>query len=226
MKKQFFLSVLSVSVLLASTSCTKSGTSDPAIDKTNDGTFKVFTEGKVTTVQNLIADTIIGVSAMGQPYGSGRFSFFSLENKVKVPNTDSATQNWDIALKGTTILTNGGTSGPGGGGAFVWVGAFDNLTSIPADSTFKTDNAPSYAITTGSGKGWYNYDGPTNLITALPGRVLVIRTAKGRYAKVEILNYYKKGLTPAATDPDDIKMKNQRYYLLRYTYQPDGSKIF
>lgn len=226
MKKQFLLAVLSVSMLFTSTSCTKTGSADPVIDKTNDGTFKVYTEGNVTTVQNLTADTIIGVSSMGQPYGSGRFSFFSLENKVKVPNSDSATQNWDIALRGTTILTNGGTSGPGSGGAFVWVGAFNDLTSIPADSAFKTDNAPSYAITTGSGKGWYNYDGPTNLITPLPGRILVIRTAKGRYAKVEILNYYKKGQTPAATDADDVKIKNQRHYLLRYTYQSDGSKNF
>ena len=226
MKKQFLLSVLSVAMISVSTSCTKTGSAEQAIDKTNDGTFKVFTEGKVTTVQNLVADTIIGVSSMGQPYGSGRFSFFSLENKVTVPGSDSASQNWDIALRGTTILTNGGTSGPGNGGAFIWVGAFDNLTSVPADSTFKTDNAPSYAITTGSGKGWYSYDGPTNLITPLPGRVLVIRTAKGRYAKVEILNYYRKGQTPAATDADNIKMQNQRHYLLRYTYQPDGSKNF
>lgn len=226
MKKQFALITVSVALLAALASCNKNDNSTPAIDKTNDGTFKVYTEGKVTTVQNLLADTIIGIAPSGQPYGSGKFTFFSLENKTLVPNSDSATSNWDIAVRGTTIITNGGTSGPGNGGGFVWLGAFDNLTSVPADSTFKIDAAPVYAITTGSGKGWYNYDGPTNLITPLPGRVLVIRTAKGKYAKIEILNYYKKGQTPAATDPDNIKLTEQRYYLLRYTYQPDGTKNF
>lgn len=226
MKKQFALITVSVALLAVLASCNKNDNTTPAIDKTNDGTFKVYTEGKVTTVQNLLADTIIGIAPSGQPYGSGKFTFFSLENKVVVPNSDSASSNWDIAVRGTTIITNGGTSGPGAGGGFVWLGAFDNLTSVPADSTFKVDTAPVYAITTGSGKGWYNYDGPTNLITPLPGRVLVIRTAKGKYAKIEVLNYYRKGQTPAATDPDALKLSEQRHYTLRFTYQPDGTKNF
>lgn len=225
MKRISVLSVLAT-LLLFMISCSKSSTPAAPVDKTNDGTFKVFTEGKVTTVQNLVADTIIGFAPSGQPYGAGKFTFFSLENKTFVPSSDSASSNWDIAVRGTTIITNGGTSGPGNGGAFIWIGAFDNLAAVPADSVFKTDNAPTYAITTGSGKGWYSYDGPTNLITPLPGRVLVIRTAKGKYAKIEILNYYRKGTTPAASDPDAIKLSNQRFYLFRYTYQPDGSKAF
>ena len=75
-------------------------------------------------------------------------------------------------------------------------------------------------------KGWYNYDGPANLITPLPGRVLVIRTAAGKYAKLEILNYYRKGQTPSPSDTDAIKMKNQRFYLFRYSYQGNGSAAF
>ena len=206
-------------------SCKKDDTVTP-IDKTNDGTFKVFTEGNVTTVQNLIADTIIGLNPMGIPYGTGKFSFFSIENKSLVASSDSATNKWDIAFRGTTILTNAGTSGPGNGGGFVQVGTFDGLTSISADSTFRTDAAPLYAIPTGSGKGWYNYDGPNNLITPLPGRILVIRTATGKYAKMEIQSYYKKAVTPSASASDQEKLSNQRYYNFRFTFQPDGSKTF
>lgn len=196
------------------------------IDKTNDGSFKVFTEGNVTTVQNLSADTIVGIAQNGQPFGSGKVTFFSLENKVLVSNSDSATTNWDIGFRGTTIITNGGISGPGDGGAFVWTGSFSDLSSVPVDSTFRTDNGTLFAIPTGSNKGWYNYNGQVNLVTPLPGRVLVIRTAKGKYAKVEILNYYKKGVTPLPSDSDDAKLKNQRYYTFRYVFQPNGSKNF
>ena len=177
------------------------------------------------TVTDLAADTIIGLSNM-QPVGAGKFTFYSIESKSVISNADSNSTKWDIGLRGTTILTNGGTSGPGFGGAFVYNGTFDELTSISADSVFKVDNAPTaYAIPTGSNKGWYVYDFLTNLINPVPGRVLVIRTANGNYAKLEIFSYYKGG-TPSANVPDAEKLARQRYYTFRYTYQSNGSKIF
>lgn len=179
------------------------------------------------SVSDLVADTILGIAPSGQPYGAGKYTFFSLENNAVVPSSDSATNKWDIAFRGTSVITNGGNSGPGNGGGFVFTGLFDDLKTIPADSTFKTDNAPSsYAITSGSNKGWYIYNATVNLITPIPGRVLVIRTATGKYAKVEILNYYKGGVTPAASASDDEKLKKQRFFTFRFLFQPDGSKVF
>ena len=69
-------------------------------------------------------------------------------------------------------------------------------------------------------------NGLKNLVTPIPGRVLVIRTASGKFAKIEILNYYKGGVTPAATASDNVKMKDQRYYTFRYSFQPNGTKSF
>jgi hypothetical protein len=179
------------------------------------------------TVTNLQADTIIGISATGQPYGSGKYTLYSLESNSIIANTDSATAKWDVGFRGTTIITNSGNSGPGAGGAFVYTGTFGDLTQIPTDSTFRTDNAPTaYAIKTGSGNGWYSYNPTANLITAIPGRILVIRTASGKYAKIEIQNYYKGGVTPDATASDNDKLAKQRYYTFRYSYQSDGTKKF
>ena len=183
------------------------------------------------TVNDLMADTILGYD-QGRPYGAGKFTFYSLENNAPVPNSDSATNKWDIAFRSTTILTNAGTSGPGLGGAFIYNGLFNDLITIPTDSTFATDNAPannpspSYAIKTGSGKGWYTYDGQTNIITPLAGRVLVIKTATGKYAKVEIISYYKGGVTLGSTASDEEKSSKQRYYTFRYVFQPNGTKTF
>jgi hypothetical protein len=195
-------------------SCTKEETSVP----------------QVTLIQKIVkdvpADTIIGLSQIGQPVGAGKFTFYSFENNAVVPNTDSNSTKWDIGVRGTTIITNSGSSGPGAGGAFIYVGTFDDLTSVPADSTFRIDIAPNYAVTAGSNKGWYLYTPQTNLVTPLPGRVLVIRTATGKFAKVEILNYYKGGTTPAATDPDAVKIFTQRYYTFKFAYQADGTKNF
>ena len=145
---------------------------------------------------------------------------YHLETNKIVPASDSASNKWDLAFKGTTIATNSGNSGPGGAGAFVFVGLFNDLKTIPADSSFRIDNAPSaFAITTGSNRGWYVYDGINQLVTPIPGRVLVVRTASGKYAKVEILNYYKGGTTPATTASDAIKLTTQRYYTFRYSFQ-------
>ncbi|MFM8711335.1 MAG: HmuY family protein [Sphingomonadales bacterium] len=203
--------------------CTKEKT-PIAVDSRN---FDIKVSGSVTTVRNLPADTIIGINSIGQPVGSGRYSFFSLEKGQWVPNTDSASTRWDLAFAGTTIRVNNQTSGPGLGGAFVQVGTFESLVTISTDSVFRIDNHPvSYAIPRGSGRAWYTYDGPTNLLTTRPGRVLVIRTATGKFAKVEILNYYRGGITPSATAPDSIKIKDQRFLHFRYTFQANGSGQF
>jgi len=180
------------------------------------------------TVSNLPADTVLGINAVtGMPFSAGKYTFYSLERNAIVPNADSASTKWDLAFAGTKILINGGTSGTGLGGAFIYTGLFDNVKTISNDSVFKTDNAPaSFAVTYGSGKGWYVYDQLTSLVTPLAGRVLVIRTASGKYAKLEIINYYKGGVTLPITASDNDKLSKQRYYTFRYTYQPNGSKTF
>ena len=177
-------------------------------------------------VKDLVADTIVGLSN-GQPVGVGKYTFYSLENNTVVPSTDSNSNKWDIAFRGTSILTNAGTSGPGAGGAFVYTGTYDELKTVSPDSVFKKDSAPSsYAIPSGSNRGWYVYDPVNNLITPIPGRVLVIKTAKGNYAKVEIINYYKGGTTPAPSASDEIKLKTQRFYTFRFAHQANGTASF
>lgn len=222
--KRTVIKVMGVLLITATMfSCKKDDNS--GVDTNNNGSFKVYTQGKVTYVQNLMADTIVGLS-MGQPVGIGKFSFFSLETGTQIASSDSATTKWDIAVRGTTILTNAGTSGPGIGGAYVHVGLFDDVAAVSTDSTFRQDAAPVYAIRTGSNKGWYVYDVANNLINPIPGRVLIIRTASGKYAKMEITNYYKGGVTPATTASDAVKLSEQRYYNFRYTYQSNGSMTF
>ena len=175
-------------------------------------------------VNDLPADTVLGINPItGMPLSAGKYTFYSLERNAIVPNTDSASTKWDLAFASTKILINGGTSGTGFGGAFIYTGLFDELKTISNDSVFKTDNAPStFAVT----KGWFTYDQLTSLITPLAGRILVIRTASGKYAKVEIINYYKGGVTPLTTASDKDKLSKQRYYTFRYAYQPNGSKTF
>ena len=180
-----------------------------------------------TTVADLPADPTIGRDpTTGAPISTNRFTFFSLRDNAVVlrydeaDRADSATAAWDVAFRGTTILVNGGTSGPGQGGVQVLTATFDEVTEAPADG-YRQDAAGAPAIPGGSGNGWYNYDAPTNTITPIPGRVLVVRTADGRYAKLRILSYYRGN--PATVDP---LADEARYFTFEYVFQPDGSRRF
>jgi len=93
-----------------------------------------------TTFEDLAADPAGHDPVTGAPTGNtNRFTFFSLSDGEVVLNydeadrSDSASAAWDIAFRGTTILVNGGTSGPGNGAAQVLTAAFDEVTEAPAD---------------------------------------------------------------------------------------------
>ena len=171
---------------------------------------------KVNTVNDLPADPASNDPQSGRPMGStNRFTFFSFKDGKQVPNSDSASNKWDIGFRATTLIVNGGTGRAGQGGAYVHNGTFESLTAVPENAAFAVDdNANKLAIPTGSGNGWYTYGG--GVIAPTADKVLVIRTSDGKYAKVEILGYYKGG-------PDGPGSES-RYYTFRYAYQPDGSK--
>ncbi|CCH00480.1 hypothetical protein FAES_2471 [Fibrella aestuarina BUZ 2] len=201
--------LLLAATLLATTfACKKDDTTQPVVPV------------QAQTVSNLPADPTTGVNpTTGQPTGTtGKYTFYNLRDNKTVANTDSATNKWDVGFRGTSVIVNGGPIRSGQGGAYVHTGTFDELTTIPTSATFAQDQTPSsLAIPAVSGNGWYNYNSSTNIITPIPGRVLVIRTGDGKYAKLEILSYYENA--PAAP----TSASRARFYTFRYAYQPDGS---
>jgi hypothetical protein len=173
------------------------------------------------TVTNLPADPTVNAGT-GEPQpATGRFTLYSLKDNAIIANSDSATNKWDIGFRSTTIIVNGGAIRSGQGGAYIYTGLLSDLKEIPANQTFNTDqSATSLAIPTGSGNGWYNYDSNNNWISPIPGRIIVIRTGDGKFAKIEILSYYYNApTTPSAT-------AIARYYTFRYVYQSNGSRTF
>ncbi|NQY04791.1 MAG: hypothetical protein HRT68_00970 [Flavobacteriaceae bacterium] len=158
----------------------------------------------------------------GQPIG-GDFAKFDFATGQ---STTSDTE-WDVAFRGTTIIINGGQSSglndepirTGDAAAYIATGTLNNINTVLPDS-FAQDGDSGLAIPTGSDNGWYNYSGsPTFLITPLAGKVLVFRTRDGKYAKMEILSYYKD----APANPDAF-VNESRYFTFNYVYQPDGSQ--
>jgi hypothetical protein len=184
----------------------------------------------VQTAADVPADPVVS-NGEGPPASTGRYTFYSLrEDRIVLgydaaDRADSASTAWDLAFNGTTVLVNGGTSGPGEGAAQVMERLFDEVTEAPEDGyAADGENAEcdtnGLAICGGSGNGWYSYDPATHLITPQPGRTIALRTADGRYAKVRILSYYQGN--PATPGADAVS----RHYTFEYVFQPDGSRGF
>ncbi len=181
---------------------------------------------QASSVSNLPADPPSGGydPMSGQPIGvTKKFTFFSFKTGAIVANADSATSTWDLGFNGTTIIVNNTSSGPGTAGVQVVSGIFDELATAP-ETGYKTDDRTtvpvSYAIPKGSDNGWYHYDGATNVITPIAGKIIVVKTSEGKYAKMEILSYYKDApTTPNSSNPD-------RYYTFRYVYQSGTGTSF
>jgi hypothetical protein len=155
------------------------------------------------------------------------FTFYNLENNSIISDEDSASTKWDLAFSGTTILTNNGSSGPGQGGAVILDVPFGQVDMAPS-SGFNVDTDTLLAIPTGSGNGWYNYTGgnePQNAILPLPDKTIVIKTASGNYAKINILSYYE-GNPDTSTDEfaNSETRPPGRYYTFEYILQTDGSR--
>ncbi|MBI2207627.1 MAG: HmuY family protein [Candidatus Rokubacteria bacterium] len=115
---------------------------------------------------------------------------------------------WDLAFRRYEIIANGGRGFLGRGGARD-LGAvdFDSVATVPADGYTENEgrNDPRNTALT----RWYAYGFFSHLLEP-KGHVWAIRTADGRYAKMEIVSYYCPGSRPGCVT-------------LRYVFQGDGS---
>ncbi len=167
-----------------------------------------------------------------RPAQKKKYTLFSFKTGQIVANADSATTKWDIGFRATSIILNGGTSGPGSAGTIVQKGIFDELKEAPetgyildnsANNAFAISSSPFVTgVTTTTNNWWFNSGSNTSTIVApLAGQIILIKTNDNRYAKMEILSYYK-GAPATVNNLTDL----DRYYTFRYVYQPNDTRSF
>lgn len=128
-----------------------------------------------------------------------RWRHFSFSRNALVdPGTD-----WDVAFRRFRFIA-------GERAAIRDLGpvAFDSVGELPADG-YQGNVVASDTTNPAVGK-WYRYSSVTHLLTS-KRHVYGIRTADGKYAKLEILAYYCKDAGTACIT-------------FRYAYQGDGSR--
>lgn len=166
-------------------------------------------------VEDLSAPNDVIDRSTGQVLEEKPFQYFSLSEKRVVTEDES----WDVAFKGTTIRTNTAKNVS----AALVDGIFQEINEIPATATFATDTETSLAIPTGSGNGWYSYNPTTHAIKPIPGKVILLQTTSGNYAKMEILSYYKGNPSDEELDPLTAEGAT---YTFQYVLQPNGTTKF
>lgn len=116
--------------------------------------------------------------------------------------------DWDLAFRRYQILANGGPQYAGTGG-IVDLGTvgFEDVHAVPETGYQPNERTPdprNPAIAY-----WYRYGFFSHVLSPKP-HVWAVRTADGRYAKIELLSYYCARAEPGCLT-------------FRYVYQGDGS---
>ncbi|MNG27898.1 hypothetical protein D3C84_1130750 [compost metagenome] len=62
----------------------------------------------------------------------------------------------------------------------------------------------------------------SHIISPIAGKVFVIKTHDGKYAKFEILSYYKG----APVTPDPLKTEDTGFYTFNFAYQANSTTTF
>ena len=139
----------------------------------------------------------------------GRWRWFDFSRGAVVESPGP--RDWDLAFRRHDVLVNGGEGFDGEGGAIALEGvAFDSLAEVP-DSGYLPSEARRDSTSPVFEK-WYDYGFTSHLLEPKP-RVYAIRTADGRYAKLEIVSYY----CPQAVSG---------CLTFRYAYQGSGARGF
>ncbi len=176
-----------------------------------------------TIAKELTVSTIISATYMIDASSYEDWAYFSFSKGDSVSISDPKNSlDWDLGFQRLKIRTNSGTSGPGSGGAKnMGVIDFDALTEASPEG-YVVDTMVVYmpgsphedtVSMNPEMKDWFDMSGGMPPTVTSKKEVYVIKTADGRYAKLQILDYYDKE-------------GHSGFITFRYTYQSDGSRSF
>lgn len=195
------------------------------ISCTKDEVKPELEDTKSTVIRDLPGD-------VGNTVGSGKeFEpfYFSLKTGTKVEASKKLTAEWDIAFTkeyNSLIVANNGQApatpgygGPGIGSVVIVEKPYSQVTQAPSEAEFAANQIPSYGWDAGNGVGWFFYDLKTHIAVPVKNRTFVIKTAEGKFAKIEMVSMYKGA--PATVS--DLNWPAP-YFTFRFFLQQDGSR--
>ena len=137
--------------------------------------------------------------AAGQPPGAVQYTidarsrddwgYFSFSDGRAVA-TSQESLDWDLALRRTDNLTNGGETNPQGLGGAVDLGEVPlEEASLPADGYLADATDDERGLENPALNKWYSYNWTTHVITS-KNHTYALRTATGEVALLTFVSYY------------------------------------
>lgn len=141
------------------------------------------------------------------------WAYFDFSTGATVKGPEQSSLDWDIGFKRALIISNGGEANPKGMSGVVRLenAEFDSSKEAP-ESGYSVDIRVNPTETENPAfKKWYEYSYMSHILKPKKN-VYIIRTADGKYAKMQILKYSCGQLTGC--------------YTIKYVYQGNGSRNF
>lgn len=163
--------------------------------------------GTVTTPSpGDVGDSLVGPAEYTLDATSpANWTWFDFSRNARVENPGAL--DWDLAVRRFHVIVNGG-AGFAGRGGLVDLGPqpFDSVLVVPDTGYAPTDADSINPVT----RRWYDY-GYTSHLLQPKGSVYALRTADGKYAKLQVVSYYCGEALSGCLS-------------FRYVYQGDGSR--
>lgn len=198
-----------------------------ACKKNNDGPS--VQDGVSLLVKDLPGDTSATMSGGGSSSFKTLYFSFADSGRIDISEADKKTTKWDLAFTGPynsevyindkNYQYNPGYGGTGMGAVIQVDKPYNDVTNAPGDEVFSNTSLNKIGWESGSSGGWFFYSLDNHIAVPIKNRTFVLRTATGKYAKLELLNIYK-GNPPVVTD----LYWPSPYLTFRYFVQQDGSR--
>lgn len=166
----------------------------------------------VVTRANLRADSAIG------------WLYYSIDGDSVVSPLFAGTSEWDIRMaylrccgntRTITVQLNSGSAGPGATNGALVKSRFEQVTSMPAGMTLRSDDTLNPVIAfVGANGSWIYAGAPNHTLAPSPDRCFVIETDKGRLVKFQFTSIYQ-GAPASPTQNSPIGFYHFRYANLR-----------
>ncbi len=185
----------------------------PSVNLPEEGKIAKKEESKAelapVQVANLLSSRVITINASSEE----GYVYFDFSSGRPVKIQDSSSLEWDLAFRRSKVISNGGASSKLGKAGLIDLGSvgFDTVTEVPTENYILDVGARTETENPVLLKP-YNYNYFTHKLTA-KGNVYATRTADGKYAKFEFLDFY-------------CDNKEVGCIKFRYVYQNNGSNSF
>lgn len=139
--------------------------------------------------------------------------YFDFSKGAVVNISDRTSSDWDMGFRRAKIISNSGASNPSGKGGIAAIenAEFESVGEAP-ESGYMIDISKNALETENPVmERWYLYNYITHELKPKKN-IYIIRTADGKYAKMQIMKFYCESLAGC--------------YTIKYVYQGNGSRRF